>query len=157
MSLSRAFSTATQPRFKSALRQLAKHGVDALKPTLIAAKSPMENDYWRAPLVSNRIANVLRKQAMRDGTYGTFENKIGWDSNWDVELARSKPRGQGRKSLKVPKKPKYQRTREERARKIEAAMEGMDERMDAYHVEKHEAKPPKNFEYMYKEAMRAKK
>ena len=109
-------------------------------------------------MLSNRIAKVIRKQAIRDGTYGTFENGTGWDSAWDVELSRSKPRGQGRLThMRVPKLPKYQRTREERARKIEEKMEGMDERMDQYHMEKQDAKPAETFENLYKKLMQVKK
>jgi hypothetical protein len=163
MSTRKAFSTVAQqaatPRFQSALRKLSRHGVDALKPALVAAENPMKDDRWRPPAISNRVAKVLRKQAIRDGTYGSFQEAVGgWDPAWDVELARVKPAGQGRlPQNRVPKKPKYQRTREARALKIESKMEGMDERMDAYHVDKHGAKPARTFENLHKSLMRVKK
>ena len=103
---------------------------------------------------------MLRKEAIRDGTYGSFdaEKGTGWDSAWDVELAMANPRGLGRyNALRIPKKSAQRRSREERAQKIEAKMEGMDERMEELQAEKHRNKPPKTFESTYKELMRVKK
>jgi hypothetical protein len=43
---------------------------------------------WHKPKVSRRRANVLRKRAIRDGTYGTFsiDTWEGWDPAWDSGL-----------------------------------------------------------------------
>jgi len=145
------------PRFRSALKKLSQHGVEALLPKLIVHGVGQQN--WRPPLISNRVANMLRKQAVREGTYGSFstETMKGWDPAWDVELAKNKPRGQGRHRLKVPKKTSRERTREQRATKIEKKMEGMDDRIEEYYVEKHSKKPPQTFENLYKKLMRVKK
>ena len=158
MSAAKKAAAAAVPRFRSALKKLSQHGVDALMPKLIV-HDDVGKQNWRPPLISNRVANVLRKQAVREGTYGSFNTETlkGWDSAWDVELAKAKARGQGRHRLKVPKKAKRHRTREERAAKIEKKMEGMDERIEEYYVEKHSKKPPRSFENYYKKLMRVKK
>jgi hypothetical protein len=140
------------PRFKSALKNLSINGVDALKPKLITGEF---SNHWKPPLISSRVANVLRKQAVQAGTYGSFDkvNLIGWDSAWDVELAASKSQGQGRIHLRPPNKTSRQRTREKRARKIEATMEDMDGRIEEYYRTKQNAKPAKTFENSYKQQM----
>jgi hypothetical protein len=184
-------AAARAPRFQSAARKLAKHGVEALKPsctiinrqrypnlnlqgggddggasTKAAAIFPPEatvlamDKIWRSPVISKRKANVMRKQAIADGVYGTFnaETGVGWDATWDVELAKSKQGGgRGRYRMSVPKKTKRNRIREERAVKIEMKLQGMDERIDDYYRAKHAKKPEPTFENKYKELMRAKK
>jgi Mitochondrial ribosomal protein mL59 len=148
-----AAAAAAAPRFRSALQKLSQHGAEALKPQLIVNDT---DRIWKAPLISNRIANVLRKQALNDGTFGTFntETRIGWDPSWDIEVAKGKPRGQGRYQMKVPKKSKRERTREKRASKIETNMEGMDERMEALWADRQTKKPKKDFETKYKSMMK---
>jgi hypothetical protein len=64
---------------RSALRQLCRHGVEALRPQKV-------NDKWRKPVISRRVAADLRKLAMRSGTYGSFDavTGLGWDPAWDA-------------------------------------------------------------------------
>jgi hypothetical protein len=64
---------------RSALRQLCRHGVEALRPQKV-------NDKWRKPVISRRVAADLRKAAMRSGTYGSFDavTGSGWDPAWDA-------------------------------------------------------------------------
>ena len=64
---------------RSALRQLCRHGVEALRPQKV-------NDKWRKPVISKRVAADLRKLALRSGTYGSFdvETGLGWDPTWDT-------------------------------------------------------------------------
>ena len=121
--------------------------MDALKPTCIVVHEATGEKRWRKPAISRRVAAVLRKQ------HGT-----DWDPAWDVELAKSAARGQGRFApLRVPKKTTRQRTREQRARKIEEKMEGMDERIEEHLARRHADKPPRTFENLYKRLMRVKK
>lgn len=167
-------------RFRRAIGLLSKFGVAALKPRMITPRDPSakvpttaSGDYrqvidnlekrrlWPGPVwigaaISNRVAQVLRKQAIRDKTYGTFTPGVGgWDPQWDIDLARSKPHGMGRLiSIRRPKKTRHQRTREDRALKLEKNMEGMDERMDALRYERQKQKPVKDIEYKYKELIR---
>jgi Mitochondrial ribosomal protein mL59 len=139
---------------------------------------------WHKPKVSRRKAHVLRKHAIRTGTYGTFdpETGTGWDASWDADLfqrgsvggggiqsssiadgdaatgrARQGGGGLGRYRVTVPKRTKRQRTREQRAQLIDRNMADMDARIDEYYAAKHAAKPPDTFENLHKNLMRVKK
>lgn len=48
------------------MNRLVRLGAEALKPQQIAGKQK-----WHSPLVSRRKANVLRKRALRDGSFGS--------------------------------------------------------------------------------------
>lgn len=151
----RAAASATV-RFRSAVRKLSKEGVEALRPQLVVAGETLEDQYWQSPAISKRVANSLRKQAIREGSYGAFnvETGSGWDPQWDVELAKIKPKGGGRINIRVPKKTGRQRTREQRAQKVERNMDGMDEKIEQHYAAIHDAKPPRNFDTEYKKLMR---
>lgn len=159
-------------------KRLIQHGVNALLPTaelkhpesyvdatqsstINLASLPGSERLWKPPAISKRKAAVLRKQAIRNGTYGKFDSEkggVGWDPMWDVELAKASLGGLGRyTALRVPKKSSRKRTREMRAQKIETAMVGMDERMEEVQAAKHRNKPPVTFESTYKELMKVKK
>ena len=163
-------------------KRLMQHGVNALLPTaelkhpesyadanqsdrttssINLASLPGSERLWNPPALSKRKAAVLRKEAIRNGTYGKFDSEkggIGWDPMWDVELAKASLGGLGRyPALRVPKKTSRTRTREIRAQKIETAMVGMDERMEEVQAAKHRNKPPVTFESTYKELMKVKK
>lgn len=102
---------------------------------------------------------MLRKDAIRSGTYGTFDaaTGTGWEASWDLDLAMANPRGLGRyNALRIPKKTAQRRSREARAQKIEAKMVGMDERMEELQAAKHRNKPPVTFESTYKDLMKVK-
>lgn len=72
---------------RSALRQLCKHGIEALRPQRV-------NDKWRKPAISRRVAADLRKLALRTGTYGQFDTETGegWDPLWDNPQRKRKER-----------------------------------------------------------------
>jgi len=72
---------------RSALRQLCRHGIEALRPQKV-------NDKWRKPKISRRVANDLRKLAIRNGTYGTFNSETGegWNPLWDAPERKAKER-----------------------------------------------------------------
>jgi hypothetical protein len=128
------------PRMRSAVRHLINLGEAALRPKKVDEKM------WAKPLISKRIANVVRKQAMKDGTFGSFnpQTGTGWDPKWDAV-------GQvGTDVLKPPKGNKQQRTREARAVKIDAKMVGMDERIDEHLRKRTDNKPPITFDVRYK-------
>lgn len=121
---------------------------------------PSSERIWHPPKISKRKAAVLRKRAKREGTYGSWnpENGQGWDPAWDVELEMAKPHGSGRFTvLRPPKKTSRQRTREERARRIEEKLVGMDERIEELHAERIRNKPKPSFEEEYKKMMLKKK
>ncbi|CAN0457799.1 unnamed protein product [Hapterophycus canaliculatus] len=48
------------------MNRLVRFGADALKPQKVAGAQK-----WRTPMVSRRKANVLRKKAIRDGSFGS--------------------------------------------------------------------------------------
>jgi hypothetical protein len=165
-----AAAEAPPLKFRGARKRLQRHGVQALLPSAHAryqdnpdvdiSSLPSSERIWRPPLLSKRKAAMLRKEAIRTGSYGSFdaEKGTGWDSAWDVELAVANPQGLGRYSyLRIPKKSAQRRSREERALKIEAKMEGMDERMEQLQADRHKNKPIKTFEHTYKELMKVKK
>lgn len=145
-------------KFKSACRKLAQHGSAALLPRCIEDTEANKRIY-QSPLISRRVANVLRKQAIREGTFGSFNvsTGVGWDPQWDADLALAKTQGHGRFRIQPPKKAKRERTREARALKIEEKMEGMDQRMEELWVARQANKPAKTFQNRYKEMMRGKK
>lgn len=145
------------PKFKAALKKLAHQGSDALRPQLIVSQDATSS-HWKPPLISNRVANVLRKQAINEGTYGSFDTEAlrGWDAQWDVDLASSRSKGTGRIKIRPPNKTSRQRTRETRAKKLEATMQDMDGRIETYYQGKQNAKPAKSFENFHKQLMQVK-
>jgi Mitochondrial ribosomal protein mL59 len=136
--LSAAASTASiaavpTQRYGAARRQLAKKGIEALKAqkVVLSENSVLERtNHWRKPVISRRVAQVLRKDAIKLGTYGKFdlETLTGWDPEWD-EALKSKDL-QGRHRIQKPKSHKRERTRADRIAKIDANMEGMTQRME---------------------------
>lgn len=127
----------------SCIRKLCKFGEEALKPQFV-------NERWRPPAVKARQAARIRKVALIEGTYGSFdfETGRGWDPAWD------KPGKIGR--LQRPKETKRERTRESRALKIENLMENMDTKVEQYREELEKRKPPEGIE-SYLKKLSAKK
>ena len=153
---------------RSALRQLCRHGVEALRAQKV-------NDKWRKPAVSKRVAADLRKIAIRNGTYGTFntETGVGWDPAWDAPerhsrksitedagatavdniLMGSNPGGIS--SIRPAKLHKRERTRESRAQKIENLLAQADEKIEEYRLELEAKKPKPGIEEEFKRAMKS--
>ena len=106
--------------------------------------------------------NVLRKQAMVQNVYGTFDTEtgIGWDKQWDIEMTISqkyRSSNMGRIRINVPKGTKRVRTREDRAQKIDQNMIGMKDRIvQEIYVERQKQKILPTFENKYKEMMKVK-
>ena len=98
-----------------ARRYLMEKGVEALRPQRVSEDSKK----WIRPLISRRKAAVMRKAAIADGTFGSFDTStgIGWDPQWDVDVYHV--RG-NISALRPPKGHKRERTRETRAQKIES-------------------------------------
>lgn len=117
---------------------------------------------WNKPMLSKRKTNVLRKQAMVQNVYGTFdvETGIGWDKQWDIEMTISqkyRSSNMGRIRINVPKGTKRVRTREDRAQKIDQNMIGMKDRIvQEIYVERQKQKILPTFENKYKEMMKVK-
>jgi hypothetical protein len=75
----------------------------------------------------------------------TFENKGGNYGGIQLTL------------LRPPKDTKRQRTREARALKIEKLVEGMDQRIEEFRLEKEAKKPPPGIEEEFKKYMKSSK
>lgn len=88
---------------------------------------------------------------MRSGTYGSFDSTTGkgWDPSWD-DVGKI-----GR--LRSPKETKRDRTREERASKIESLLEGTNDKIEEHRAKHEEGKPEKNFMNTYKKMMKGKR
>lgn len=150
-------ATTVSTKLPAALRNLCNHGVEALKPQLIQNSSSRRGTHWNPPAIPKRNANMIRKRAIQEGTYGKFDASTGkgWEPAWDIELARL-GQGTGRIRLRPNKKTSRERTREQRAQKIEKNLEDMDEQIGQYYVERSQQKPVKNFEYYFKSHTRRK-
>jgi len=147
---------------RSAIRLLVKHGIEALKPQSVETKAVVVgNQYvakpsktaWRRPAVSKRVANVLRKQAIQDGTYGSFDinSGVGWDPMWDLALKPNQYQVTRFGGIQPAKKTSRQRNREDRAKKLEASLETRLEKMEEYYTEREESRvQEKGFEAMFK-------
>lgn len=150
---------------RAALRHLCEKGVEALKPQKVTRAAVQIGDHvalpekqiWRRPVVSKRVANVLRKQALREGTYGSFDktNGIGWDPTWDIILKNNQYNVTRFGGMLPPKKTSRERSREERAKKLEENLESRLEKMEEYYTEKEESRvQDKSFEAHYKRLLR---
>lgn len=164
---------------RAALRQLCRHGIEALRPQRVN-----DTKIWRKPAVSKRVAADLRKLAIRSGTYGKFDPElgVGWDPAWDTPHRPKKliatnndsnsvmnmesdatlidnlfnigsNRG-GIESIRPPKEHKRDRTRESRARKIEALVAQADEKIEEYRLEMEGKKPKPGIEEEFKRAVK---
>jgi hypothetical protein len=150
---------------RAALRHLCHHGVEALKPTQAKSKivavcsyvAKSSRDIWHRPLISKRVANDIRKQAIREGTYGSFDSMsgVGWEPTWDLVLYSNRYQSQRIGNLKPSKKSSRQRSREERAQKLEDNLAGQAQAMEEHYAEKQQAKvQDKSFEAKYKRMIR---
>lgn len=150
---------------RAALRHLCRHGADALRPQKVATGAvehgslvvKPSREVWRRPLLSKRVANTVRKQAVRDGTYGSFDagTGSGWDPTWDLVLHSHRHHVTRFAGVQPSKKTSRERNREERARKLEQNLEGREEAMEQYYTDKEESRvQDKSFEARYKRMLR---
>jgi hypothetical protein len=131
---------------RAAVRHLCQLGAEALKPQKVISKSAQNKlnvrpaEIWRRPVVSKRVGNVVRKQAMRDGTYGSFDvtTGVGWEPAWDFALKSTQHEVSRFGGIKPKKLTTRERNREGRALKLEEALETRVEKMEEYYVKKEE-------------------
>lgn len=101
------------------------------------------NTRYMGPVISRRKAADLRKLAIKDNTFGTFTPNVGgWDPSWDT------PRKMF--MLRPFKGHLADRTREDRAKKIETAMKAMPDRITKYEKDLQAKKPRKDFFFYVK-------
>lgn len=148
-------------KMRAALRHLCQNGIEALKPQKVQSKGVTIENYvakaskeiWHRPKVSKRVAKDLRKQALRDGTYGSFDatTGVGWDPSWDLILSSNQYNVSRYGRIFPPKLTISQRNREGRATKIDEQMEKRDERLEEYYVEREKSRVKEpGFEAYYK-------
>jgi hypothetical protein len=156
----------TLDTMRAALRHLCQHGAEALTPTKTQSKTVAVGSYiakysrevWHRPLISKRVANDLRKQAIRDGTYGSFNatTGMGWEPSWDLVLHSNRYQSPRIGNVQPSKKTARERNRHDRAQKLEENLAGQDQAIEGYYAEKQEAKvQDKSFESIYKRMMRS--
>ena len=113
-------------------------------------KVPFLRASFLATAASRREAAVARKQALRDGTFGTFDpEKGGWLREWDPVRA---PR-----VLIPPKGHKRDRTRAERFRNVEARLQDMPRLIEEHRKTVQARKPPPGVETLLKRLVRRRK
>jgi patatin-like phospholipase/acyl hydrolase len=145
---------------------LCEYGAEALKPQKVLSQSVQVGSYvakpsrnvWYRPKISKRVANDIRKQAIQQGVYGNFNTQtgIGWDPTWDVVLFANRYNSHRVQSAMSPsKKSSRQRTREDRATKLEESLGGQKELIENYYEEKVKSKvQDRSFEARYKRMTR---
>jgi hypothetical protein len=148
---------------RSAIRHLVQYGVEALKAQRVESKAvQVGSQYiakpskivWRSPVVSKRVAKVIRNQAIQEGTFGRFDPNtgIGWDPEWDLALMSNRYTATRFGGIRPSKKTSRERSREERAQKIEAHLETRFEKMEEYYSEKEASRvKEKGFEAKFKQ------
>ena len=156
-------SATTKIKIPAALRVLNKYGADALKPTRVIDELPSKRQRWHSPMVSKRVANTLRKKAIRNGTYGTYDatTGIGWDKSWDINEKGNHTNDFNSDRLpwmdiRPYKETKRERTREARAKKIEDLVTVADEKILEYRLAEKAKKPPPGVESRLKKLMKGK-
>jgi hypothetical protein len=162
-------ASTSQPAIRSALKKLHAHGSSALKPQPIVTpdgtSSGATRQKWKRPDVSRRVANDLRKAAIRQGTYGSYnpETGIGWDKSWDAGLFGQNGNSDGTSinsgrinwmEIRGFKEPTRERTRESRAQRIEALLSAADDKIVEYRQFKRDNKPEGGIENVIKRMIR---
>ena len=151
---------------RAALRHLCQHGENALKPQKVLQKAVTSFDnhiaksareVWKRPKISKRVANDLRKTAIKTGTYGSFcsATGVGWNPQWDLVLQQHRYEVTRFGGIRPAKKTSRERSREDRALKLEEKLETRLELIEEYYNEKEEARvQDKSFEARMKRMAR---
>jgi len=137
---------------RSALKKLHVQGIAALQAQPIPDPTS-SRQRWKRPIVSRRIANDLRKKAIREGTYGSYDatQGIGWDQSWDEGLFGVKNVGNVNwMEIRGFKETKRERTRESRAMRIEGLLEVADDKIVEFRQKRRDSKPEGGIENVIK-------
>ena len=151
---------------RAALRHLCQHGENALKPQKVVQKAVTSFDnhiakpareVWKRPKISKRVANDLRKTAIKNGTYGSFcsTSGVGWEPEWDLVLQQHRYEVNRFGRIQPSKETSRERSREDRALKLEQNLETQLELIEEYYTEKEDARvQDKSFEARMKRMAR---
>ena len=150
---------------RAALRHLCQHGAKALQPEKVTIEAVTRlghiakpaREVWRRPKVSKRVANDLRKTAIKSGTYGSFcpDTGKGWEPKWDLVLQQHRNEVTRFGNMRPAKKTSRERSREDRAQKLEQNLESRLELIEEYYTTKEDARvEDKSFEARMKRMAR---
>lgn len=105
-------------------------------------------------MVSKRIAATLRKKAVREGLFGSYDPSTGkgWDPKWDIDSTTTE--SNQLPQLRPMKETKRERTREERALKIETLLEQADEKILQHRKQQIDKKPERGIENLLKKMLK---
>ena len=122
---------------KRAFLKLAKHGAEALVPT-------KRNGRWGKAMISAKNRARLRKDAISNGLYGSFDPATGrgWDPAWDP-VAKVVP-------FRPSKLTRRERTREDRFQAIQRKLEDVDRLIEEDRKERQKRKPVMGVEEIYR-------
>ena len=150
---------------KKAIRCLSIHGCDALK----ASRGPAGS--WKAPKVSKRLAAMIRKRAINDGTFGSFDSQRGKHPTCAITVASTpnandstliratgavggwNPAWDAYKKPIVRRPPKLrskERTREDRFQRIHDRLAEQPQKIEENRRSIEEAKPKPGIATLYK-------
>jgi hypothetical protein len=116
---------------------LAQFGVEALQPTLV-------NGRYHGPMVKPRVAALVKKRAVIEGTVGSFCPQFGgWLEEWDNQRKVFMPR--------VPKGHIRERNRERRADKITRAMAEQPKKLAAHQADVVSRRPDRGPLYRFRD------
>lgn len=131
---------------RAALRHLCQQGAEALKAQKVTVDAVLVKGHiakparetWLRPKVGKRVANDLRKLALREGTYGSFcsETGKGWDPEWDLVLQQHRYEVHRFGGIKPSKLTSRERNREDRAQALEQKLETRLQTIEEYYTEK---------------------
>jgi len=154
--MSMSYAASINKPIRSALKQLHAKGAAALQAEkIIDTTSPRQR--WNKPVVSRRIANDLRKKAIKDGTYGSYDaaHGIGWDKKWDEGLFAGNNVGKVNwMEIRGFKETKRERTRESRALRIEGLLANADDKIVEYRQSRRDNKPEGGIENVIKQMIK---
>eukprot|EP00532_Pseudo-nitzschia_australis_P001460 CAMPEP_0168187940 /NCGR_PEP_ID=MMETSP0139_2-20121125/15331_1 /TAXON_ID=44445 /ORGANISM="Pseudo-nitzschia australis, Strain 10249 10 AB" /LENGTH=165 /DNA_ID=CAMNT_0008110243 /DNA_START=41 /DNA_END=538 /DNA_ORIENTATION=+ len=151
---------------RSALRHLCQHGEQALRAQKVVAEATVSfhqyvskpaREVWQRPKISKRVANDIRKQAIKSGTYGTFcdQTGVGWNPEWDLVLQQHRYQVTRFGRVRPSKNTARERNREDRAAKLEANLEGCQQAIEEHYAQKEESRvEDKSFEARMKRMAR---
>lgn len=154
-------SQVAKAPIRMALRNLHSQGIKALQAQPITDPTS-SRQRWKGPIVSRRVAKDLRKKAIREGTYGTYDALagIGWEKSWDEGLFQSGA-DSGASVGKINwmeirgfKETKRERTRESRAKRIEALLEVADDKTMEFRQKNRDAKPEEGIANVIKQMIK---
>ncbi|OQS05878.1 hypothetical protein THRCLA_20509 [Thraustotheca clavata] len=114
------------------LQLSAEDAAKALRPSLIKGR-------WIKPQLSLRQQATIKKVAQANGTFGSWTPGTGgWLPQWDLPKKHT--------VMRPPKGTANERREEERVKKIQTAMAGMDKKIEEHRAALIKAKPIKGLE-----------